>query len=80
MKNKPNFFLITGISQTGGGGGATWEFSPHNPVFFLTAFLMMESQETGMTLTGGDTIAARCTKFSMDQIAIQQVSILISRF
>ena len=35
MKNKPNFFLITGVSQTGGrGGSATWEFFPHNPVFF----------------------------------------------
>ena len=33
MKNKANFFLITGVSQTGGGGSA-WEFFPHNPVFF----------------------------------------------
>ena len=43
---------------------------------------MMESQETGMTLTGGDTIAARCIIFSMDQIAISknsQFSFLDSR-
>ena len=43
---------------------------------------MMESQETGMTLTGGDTIAARCTMFSMDQIAVpknSQFSFLDSR-
>ena len=34
MKNKPNFFLITGVSQTGGvGGSAAWELFPHNPVF-----------------------------------------------
>ena len=26
-------------SQTGGRGSATWEFFPHNPVFFLTTFL-----------------------------------------
>ena len=42
MKNKPNFFLITGVSQTGGvggGGSAAWEFFPHNPVFFLITSL-----------------------------------------
>ena len=36
MKNKPNFFVITGVSQTGGvggGGSAAWEFFPLNPVF-----------------------------------------------
>ena len=41
--------------------------------FNVSTQLMTESQETGMTLTGGDTIAARCTIFSMDQIDIQQI-------
>ena len=38
MKNKPNFFFDNrGFPNWGGGGGggaATWEFFPHNPVFF----------------------------------------------
>ena len=34
MKNKPNFFfLITGVSQTGGGGGALGNFSHIIPFF-----------------------------------------------
>ena len=37
-----------GNSQTGGGGSATWEFFPHNPVFFfLTAFLSQSTHCPG---------------------------------
>ena len=40
MKNKPNFFFDNrGFPNWGRGGSATWEFFPHNPVFFLTASL-----------------------------------------
>ena len=34
MKNKPNFFWITGVSQTGGGGAPQLGFFPTNPRFF----------------------------------------------
>ena len=42
MKNKPNFFLITGVSQTGGVGGGgppLGNFSHIIPFFSLSAFL-----------------------------------------
>ena len=42
MKNKPNFFLITGVSQTGGMGGGVpplGNFSHVIPFFSPVAFL-----------------------------------------
>ena len=33
MKNKPNIFLITGVSQTGGGGPPFGKFSHIIPFF-----------------------------------------------
>ena len=40
MKNKPNYFLITGVFQTGGWGSSAWEFFPHNLFFSLMATLI----------------------------------------
>ena len=38
MKTKPNFFFDN-MGFPNWGGPATWEFSPRNPVFFLTTTL-----------------------------------------
>ena len=44
MKNKPNFFLITGVSQTGGvGGPPLGNFSHIIPFFPLMATLIKYS-------------------------------------
>ena len=37
--------MITGGRE--GGGAATWEFYPHNPIFFLTACLPLEDLVCG---------------------------------
>ena len=47
MINKPNFFYNWGFPNWGGGGGSTtWEFFPHNPVFFLLTTTLIHLDTT----------------------------------
>ena len=56
MKNKPNFFFDNrGFPNWGGRGSATYEFFPHNPVFFseIKTFATGEAVDAGRPPPGG---------------------------
>ena len=56
MKNKPNFFLITGVSQTGGEGGGPplGNFSHIIPFFSeIKTFATGEAVDAGRPPPGG---------------------------